>query len=121
MGLASDIAHARSEGFSIFRSIDLDESEEQVKAGAGIVMWARIHNLASALRCVKFYDGLAADVVVGTDTPVLTIPMAAGAGETWAVPLGFETGITVAAVTGVLDNSTGAPGANEVVINLAYA
>jgi hypothetical protein len=32
----------------------------------------------------------------------------------------FDTAITVAATTGVLDNDTGAPGANEVIVNIFY-
>lgn len=38
-----------------------------------------------------------------------------------ATGIAFSTAITVAATTGVADNDTGAPGANEVVLNLGYA
>lgn len=121
MGLTGDFARARSEGYSIFRSIDLDQTEEQVKDGPGVVAWVRMHNLAASKVYVKFYDALASSVTVGSTTPVLTIPMEANSGEVWSVPLGFATAITVAATTGVADNDTGAPGANEVVVNIGYA
>ena len=46
-----------------------------------------------------------------------------GAGFTLSIPNGiaFSTAITVAATTGIADADTGAPGANEVIINLGYA
>jgi hypothetical protein len=109
-------------GCSIFRSIDLDESEEEVKASVGSVYGWFIFNAAASTRYVKFYNATAASVVVGTTAPVLTIPIPAGAGANIAMPhgLAFSTAITVAATTGVADNDTGAPGANEVIINLWY-
>ena len=55
-------------------------------------------------------------------TPVLTIPLEADSGETVAIPHGlfFSTAICVAVTTGVADADTGAPGANDVVINIGY-
>jgi hypothetical protein len=109
-------------GLDIFRSLDLDETEEDVKTSAGTVYWLRWHNRAAAERFLKFYNATAATVVVGTTTPVITIPLAAGNGETVAIPHGlfFSTAICVAATTGVADSDTGAPAANDVVINLGY-
>jgi hypothetical protein len=110
-------------GHSIFRSLDLDESEEEIKAGAGQVYGYYLANLhASAFRYVKFYNATAASVTVGTTTPVLTIPVPPGsaANVEFAHGLAFGTAITAAATTGVADNDTGAPGANEVVANVFY-
>ena len=116
-----------SGGTTIFRSIDLDESEEEVKATAGQVYWLHCINLAASLRYLKFYNATAASVTVGTTTPVMTIPILTqgdtnGAGFTLAIPNGiaFSTAITVAATTAIADADTGAPGANEVIINLGY-
>ena len=117
-----------SGGTTIFRSIDLDESEEEVKGSGGQVYWVHCMNLAASARYLKVDNATAASVTVGTTTPVLTFPLATqgdtnGAGFTLAIPNGiaFSTAITVAATTGVADNDTGAPGANEVIINLGYA
>lgn len=113
-------------GCSIFRSIDLDETEEEAKATAGCVYGYYIANLATSTRFVKFYNATAANVTVGTTTPVLTLPIPGnstddvGANMLGGVGITFDTAITVAATTGVADNDTGAPGANEVVINLFY-
>lgn len=115
-----------SGGTTIFRSIDLDEGAlEVVKAGAGQIYWMHVMNLATAVRYVKIYN--ATSGTIGTGTPVLTFPIPTqgdsnGAGFTLSIPNGiaFATGISIGASTGIADNDTGAPGANEVVVNLGY-
>ena len=114
-------------GLSIFRSLDLDESEEEVKGSAGTIYWINVNNIATTIRYLKIYDGTAASVVVGTTTPVLTIALpsrgtANGFPQTMSIPhgLAFANGITVAATTGVLDNSVGAPATNAIIVNIGY-
>ncbi len=111
------------EGGSLtFRSIDLDEADQEVKAGRGQVYGWFLHNSAGGTRHFKFYDDLAANINISTATPKLTISLPAGASANLTIDPGIEftTGITVACVTGVADNSTGAPGANECVANIFY-
>jgi hypothetical protein len=110
-------------GLTIFRSIDLDETEEDVKVTAGQLYGWYIFNGATATRYVKLYNATAANVTVGTTTPVITIPVPAGSAANVVNPMGiaFSTAICAAATTGVADNDTGAPGANEIIINLFYA
>lgn len=123
------VGTSTSGGATIFRSIDLDESEEEVKATAGTLYGGIVMNLATSLRYLKFYNATAANVTVGTTTPVLTIPIPLAAssdasGFVLPIPsqgVAFSTAICVAATTGLADNDTGAPGANEVVVNLFYA
>jgi hypothetical protein len=112
-----------SNGLRLFRSIDLDETEEDVKTSECVVYWVRMHNNSAADRFVKFYNATAAVTSVGTTAPVLTIPMEASAGETWDIPHGlrFDTALCVAATTGVADSDTGAPGNNDIIINIGYA
>lgn len=113
-------------GLDIFRSLDLDETEEEVKATAGTLYGWYIANLATTTRFVKFYNATAATVVVGTTTPVMTLPIPGNSTDDIAanllggVGIKFDTAITVAATTGVADADTGAPGANDVVINLFF-
>lgn len=124
----TSIPAATSGGASIFRSIDLDESEEEVKGSAGQLYGGVVINLATGVRYLKFYNATAANVTVGTTTPVMTIPIptagsANGAGFVIPIPsqgVPFDTAITVAATTGIADNNTGAPGANEVIVNLFF-
>lgn len=115
-----------SGGLSLFRSIDLDETEEEVKATAGQVYSMWVSNLATSTRFLKFYNATAANVTVGTTTPVLTIAIPGNSSDDVsgffgsAHGIAFGTAITVAATTGVADNDTGAPGANEVLVNIFY-
>lgn len=118
---------ATSGGLTIFRSIDLDESEEEVKATAGQVYGMWVSNTATSTRFLKFYNATAANVTVGTTTPVLTIAIPGNSSDditgffSSAHGIAFGTAITVAATTGVADNDTGAPGANEVIVNIFYS
>lgn len=114
-------------GLSIFRSLDLDETEEDVKTAAGMVYSLIITNIATTTRFVKFYNATAANVVVGTTTPVITIPVPGNASDdttlVWnngGMGIAFDTAICVAATTGLADADTGAPAANDVVINVFY-
>jgi hypothetical protein len=117
-----------SGGCSIFRSLDLDETEEEVKGSAGQIYGMIVHNMSASVRYLKFYDAPASAVTVGTTTPVMTIPIQTtgdtnGAGWSPVIPvqgIPFENGITVAATTGLADADTGAPGANEVVVSIWY-
>lgn len=114
-------------GLTIFRSLDLDESEEEVKGTAGVVYGMWVHNAATSTRFIKFYDATAASVTVGTTTPVITIAIpgntsddVSGSFNVGGLGIGFATAITVAATTAVADNDTGAPSANDVVVNIFY-
>jgi hypothetical protein len=120
---AVNVKPATSGGLTIFRSIDLDETEEEVKATAGQVFGWYIFNAAATTHYVKFYNATTANVTVGTTTPVLTIPVPAGSAANVFTDTGiaFGTAITAAATTGVADNDTGAPAANAVVINVFYS
>lgn len=116
-----------SGGLSIFRSLDLDESEEEVKGTAGQVFSITAFNTTDAPLYLKFYNATAANVSVGSTTPVLTflVPGNAdsdGAGFVWNndIGLAFGTAISVAATTGVADADTGAPGANACIVNIGY-
>ena len=116
-----------SGGTSIFRSIDLDEGAlEVIKGSAGQIYWIHVMNLATAVRYVKIYN--ATSGTYGTGTPVLTFPIPTqgdsnGAGFTLTIPNGiaFGTGISIGAGTGVADNDTGAPGTNDVIVNIGFA
>lgn len=121
-------AHAAAGGATPYKNLDCDETEDEIKASAGKLFWITAVNLAATKRYIKFYNATAANVTVGTTTPVLTFPIPTmgdtnGAGFTLNfgdLGVQFDTAITVAATTGFADNDTGAPGANEVILNCAY-
>lgn len=114
-------------GLTPFRSLDLDETEEEVKASAGQVYGLIFTNTATSTRWLKFYNATAANVTVGTTTPVMTIGLPGNSSDdisglfnSGGMGIAFDTAITVAATTGLADNDTGAPGANEVIVNIFY-
>lgn len=110
-------------GLDTFRSLDLDETEEDVKTSAGMLYGYYLANThTTAWRYLKLYNATAANVIVGTTTPLITIPIPAGAAANIEFSHGieFSTAICAAATTGVADADTGAPGANEVIFNAFY-
>lgn len=116
-----------SGGLSIFRSLDIDETEEDVKTSAGAVYGVWVTNTATSTRWLKFYNATAANVTVGTTTPVITIGIPGNSSDDISgnfgpggVGIQFDTAISVAATTGVADNDTGAPGTNDVIVNIFY-
>ena len=115
-------------GMTIFRSIDIDETEEEIKNAAGQVFSISAFNTTAAPLYLKFYNLTAANTTVGSSTPVLTfvVPGNAdsdGAGFIWNNEIGFAfgTAISVACTTGVADADTGAPSANACIVNIGYA
>lgn len=113
-------------GCSIFRSLDLDETEEDIKTSAGQIYGVWVTNLATSTRFVKFYNATAANVTVGTTAPVITLPVPGNSSDdvtglfSSTMGIQFDTAISAAATTGIADSDTGAPGANEVVLNVFY-
>jgi len=109
-------------GGKIYRNISLLATGILIKAGYGQVYGYHIINSAAAARFVKFYDNATAPTV-GTDTPVMTIALAAAGQAT--VPYGpigaeFLLGIGIGATQLIADADTTAPAANDVVVNVIY-
>lgn len=116
-----------SGGLTLYKTIDLDETEEEVKATAGQIYALHVMNLTASLLYFKIYNATAANVIVGTTVPDITIPVPGdnnsdGAGFVWSVPQGiaFGTAITIACTTGVADADAGAPAANACVATVLY-
>lgn len=81
--------------------------------------------LTSTVRYLKIYSKASAPTV-GTDTPLMTIPIPAntqGAGVALPFSMGvnFPLGIAIAITSGAADSDTGAVGAGDVILNLTYA
>lgn len=120
--------HAAAGGQSPYKSLDLDETEEEIKASAGKIFWIHCVNMTATAKYLKFYNATAANVTVGTTTPVLTMVIPSNGGTTGAgftihfgdAGLGFSTAICAAVTTGAADNDTGAPGTGDVIFNCGY-
>jgi hypothetical protein len=117
---------ATSGGLSISRTLSVaNTTGTNPKGSAGQVYGFVITNTNAAARFVKLYNKATAPSV-GSDTPVMTLAIpgnATGAGMVAAEftsGIAFGTGIGMGITTGVADADTGAPAANEVVVNLFY-
>jgi hypothetical protein len=114
-------------GLSVFRSLDLDETEEDVKTSPGCLYKLRITNRTTSVRYVRLYNDTAANVIVGTTAPLDTIPIPGNASDYTVLTesfgglgLEFSVALSLAATTGFADNDTGAPGANDLIVSAYY-
>lgn len=113
-------------GCSVYKSIDLDESEEEVKGSAGQLFGFYFCNMSGSTRYLKLYNLTAANTTVGTSTIVATFPLPGNATDdvagtvNFAYPIAFDTAISAAVTTGLADNDTGAPGANDCAVMFYY-
>jgi hypothetical protein len=112
-------------GVSVFKSLDLDETDEDVKASAGQVYWIYAVNRTTSPLYLRLYN--TNTVTVGT-TAHLAGPfeIPANASDHTVLflqfPQGipFSTAISAAVTTGFADNDAGAPGANHCMVNIGY-
>lgn len=115
-----------AKGLKIYRSLDLDEgAAEVVKASAGCLYGLWVTNKATAVRYIKIYNRTSA--TAGTHTPVITVGIPGNSSDnilaalaTGGVGIRFDTGICMAATTGLADNDTGGPGTNDLIVNAFY-
>ena len=96
-----------------FRNTALTNTASQIKATAGQTRGWNFINPNTVAVYVKFYDALAANVVVGTTAIVRTLAIPSGGAfflEAQSVSQDdFATAISIACVTGLADNNTSAP------------
>jgi hypothetical protein len=106
--------------WSTYRTLDCQPTGVNIKSSAGEIAGWYISNQASSVRYVKLYDKATAPA--STDTPLLTIAIPANSAANVLAPAGVNTtsGIGIRGTTGVADNDTGAPTANDIIVNLFY-
>lgn len=77
----------------------LSSTAVAIKASSGRIVSAEFYNPAAAVTYVQLFDKAAASVVLGTDTPILSIGVPAGGRAQCPLDVGFITAISVAATT----------------------
>lgn len=110
-------------GYQMYRKLaTADTNAAVIKASAGRVYGYSISNQSAAAKFVKLYNKASAPTV-GTDTPVRTIMIPAGAVSNYHINAGlsFPTGIAIAATGAITDADTTALAANDLAINVDYA
>lgn len=113
---------ATTAGWSVYRNLDLGVTGQVAKASAGQFGGGVICNRSASERFLKIYNKATAPTQA--DTPIFTISLPPGPATglpSWMTGVAFSAGISVRATTGLADNDTGAPTANDVVVNLLYA
>lgn len=107
--------------YTIGRNLDIDESGDLVITGRKMLFGWVIANVSASTMYLKLYNKATAPTV-GTDTPILTIPIATGDISVVELSGGIEfpLGLGVGATTGIADADVGAPGANEVAGQVLY-
>jgi hypothetical protein len=117
-----------SGGLTPWNSLDLDETEEDVKTSPGQLYWYHAANRTTSPLYLRFYNATAANVTVGTTATFLgpfeipanssdhTVEIANFGGN--GVP--FDTAISAAVTTGFAANDTGAPATNACIVNVLY-
>lgn len=91
------------------------------KGSAGKLFSIVACNVNAAARYLKIYNKATAPTV-GTDVPVMTIPLLTNQLVGFSTPVGFSlgTGIAWALTTGFADSDTGAVAANEISVALGW-
>jgi hypothetical protein len=117
-------------GLSAWYHIDVDESPtgQEVKSSPGCLYKMRITNYSTSPRYVRLYNLAVGDVTVGSETHLDVIPVPAGSSTAptvitesfGGIGLTFSVALTIAATTGLAENDTGAPSANDVVVSAYY-
>jgi len=121
--VSANVKPSTSGGLTIYRLLAAASTNSNlIKNAAGQVFGWYFFNAAASTRYVKLYNKATAPTV-GTDTPVLTLPLPAGgaANVEFTNGIAFGTGIGIGITGALADNDTTAVTANDVVVNLFYA
>lgn len=92
-----------------------------VKTGGRALQSILVYNTGT-IAFVKLYNK-ATTPTVGTDTPIMTIPVTATTGQvllTFPAGISFDLGIGIGITGAIADNDTTAVAANQVTVNLQY-
>lgn len=108
---------------TLFRNSTATTNATLVKNAAGTLYAIVATNIAATACFLKLYNKATAPTV-GTDVPVMTIPVPAGQSislDLGALGLRFTTGIGIGITTGADDNDTAAIAAGNVKLSLSYS
>lgn len=96
-------------------------SSQNVKSSAGQLYGYYAFNKATTISFLKIYN-VSAALNLGTDVPVLTIPLpiSGGANAFSDIGIPFTNGIGIAATSGLPVDNTALPAASAVTVNLLY-
>lgn len=108
-------------GLTIAQSLSVS-AIQTVKSSAGALYGYYMFNKDTKVNFVKLYN-LSGGAQIGTDTPVLTVPLPiSGGANAWFGNglAGFTAGIQMGATSGLPIDNTAAPAASAVIVDLFY-
>lgn len=107
-------------GASVYSNLSAGVTGAIAKASPGRLYGWHLSNAAATAAYVKIYDKATAPTA--SDTPLLTLTVPATGAMSLVPPTGiaFLAGISIRATTGAADDDTGAPTADDVIVNLFY-
>lgn len=111
-----------SGGYTIFRLLSAaTTNSNNIKGSAGQIFGWFLYNNTSSAKFVKLYNKATAPTV-GTDVPVLTVPLPpnGGANIEYLGGVAFGTGIGVGITGAIGDADTTAVALNDVTVNIFY-
>lgn len=105
-----------------YRNLDVGTTSSQIGSYTNVNRVCSIHafNNSASKKYVKLYAGASADE---TDTPLMTLTVKSQDElvMNFSQPLEVGDSLCVRATTGLLDNDTGTPATNDVVLHMLYA
>ena len=104
-----------------FRTTDANTTGQVVKASTGVIGAIHAYNNAATVRYLKIYDK--ATAALSSDTPNRTIGLPANSmtNIVYVFTPRFLNGIGIRCTTGLPDNDTGAPTANDVMVTMDFS
>jgi hypothetical protein len=128
VGTVDLIPQDTGSGLAVFHSNDLDESEEDVNDGACYLYGYSYANRTTSPLYIHFYNDVAANVSVGTTAAHFIVEIPANSSDhiaghiSFAIPIEFNTGLSVAATTDFPDDGSPAgPAANGCIFTAFYS
>ena len=106
-----------------YHSRTLDSAGSNISSAAGRLYSFDAFNNSGANIYLKFYNMAQASIVPASDVPVLgpfLVPAGGGLQRTFSEGIQFENRISVRAVTGLADNNTTSPSANDLLFCAEY-
>lgn len=125
LSTAPTVSATSGPSFSKHKLIALNTTNPNlVKAGAARLIGGQIYNVSAAIKFFKLYDKATAPTI-GTDTPILTIPIPAASsipleGIMTIYGLAFTLGLGYGLTGAAADADTTALTAGDVIVNLLY-
>lgn len=123
-GSSGSSPFATSSGYSTFRNVSVSNSAIDVKGSAGNLFGWNLINPNGAEVFLKLYNATAANVTVGTTTPIETIRIPTNGSALQEIngidQISFDTALSIAAVTEAGDTGTTAP-TTAIIAHLKYA